>query len=62
MRSLLRTQKNGVLAARGAGLDVIVTPSLYSAGEDFSGALAIIETLEAHNISALDFLSARLGI
>ena len=54
--------KNGVLAARGAGLDVIVTPSLYSAGEDFSGALAIIETLEAHNLSALDFLSARLGI
>lgn len=54
--------KNGVLAARGAGLDVIVTPSLYSAGEDFSGALAIIETLEAHNLSDLDFLSARLGI
>jgi HAD superfamily hydrolase (TIGR01509 family) len=54
--------KNGVLAARGAGLDVIVTPSLYSAGEDFSGALAIIKTLEAHNLSALDFLSARLGI
>ena len=54
--------KNGVLAARGAGLDVIVTPSLYSAGEDFSGALAIIETLEAHNLSPLDFLSARLGI
>ena len=54
--------KNGVLAARGAGLDVIVTPSLYSAGEDFSGALAIIETLEAQNLSALDFLSARLGI
>jgi len=54
--------KNGVLAARGAGLDVIVTPSLYSAGEDFSGALAIIETLEAHNLSDLDFLSTRLGI
>ena len=54
--------KNGILAARGAGLDVIVTPSLYSAGEDFSGALAIIETLEAQNLSALDFLSARLGI
>ena len=54
--------KNGVLAARGAGLDVIVTPSLYSAGEDFSGALAIIETLEAQNLSGLDFLSARLGI
>lgn len=55
-------KKNGVLAARGAGLDVIVTPSLYSASENFSGALAIIETLEVHNLSALDFLSARLGI
>jgi len=41
---------------------VIVTPSLYSASENFSGALAIIETLEVHNLSALDFLSARLGI
>jgi beta-phosphoglucomutase-like phosphatase (HAD superfamily) len=53
--------KNGVLAARGAGLDVIVTPSLYSAGEDFTGALAIIETLEARNLFAIKTLSARLG-
>ena len=53
--------KNGVLAARGAGLDVIVTPSLYSAGEDFTGALAIIETLEAQNLFAIKTLSARLG-
>ena len=53
--------KNGVLAARGAGLDVIVTPSLYSAGEDFTGALAIIETLEARNLFAIKALSARLG-
>jgi HAD superfamily hydrolase (TIGR01509 family) len=53
--------KNGVLAARGAGLDVIVTPSLYSAGEDFTGALAVIETLEARNLFAIKTLSARLG-
>ena len=54
--------KNGVLAARGAGLDVIVTPSLYSAGEDFSGALAIIETLEAHHLHSIDQLTARLTL
>ncbi|MFM8607422.1 MAG: HAD-IA family hydrolase [Hyphomicrobiales bacterium] len=54
--------RNGVLAARGAGLDVIVTPSLYSTGEDFTGALAIIETLEAQNLFAIKTLSARLGI
>ena len=54
--------RNGVLAARGVGLDVIVTPSLYSTGEDFTGALAIIETLEAQNLFAIKTLSARLGI
>lgn len=31
----------------GAGLPTIVTPSLYSAGEDFSGVALVIETLEA---------------
>ena len=31
----------------GAGLPTIVTPSLYSAGEDFSGVALVIETLKA---------------
>lgn len=53
--------KNGVLAARGAGLDVIVTPSLYSADEDFTGATAIIETLEERWLSKIESVTARLG-
>ncbi len=32
---------NGVRSARAAGLAVIATPSLYSAGEDFSEAVAV---------------------
>ncbi len=48
--------RNGVLAARGAGLDVVVTPSLYSDGEDFSGAVAIIETLETQHLRAIERL------
>ena len=38
--------RNGILAARGAGLEVIVTPSRYSTSEDFSGATGVIPTLE----------------
>jgi phosphoglycolate phosphatase-like HAD superfamily hydrolase len=37
--------RNGVLAARGAGVPVVVTQSFYSAGEDFSGALAVVSDL-----------------
>jgi beta-phosphoglucomutase-like phosphatase (HAD superfamily) len=33
---------NGVRAARAAGLAVIATPSLYSAGDDFSEAQAVV--------------------
>jgi HAD superfamily hydrolase (TIGR01509 family) len=44
--------RNGILAARGAGLDVVVTPSRYSANENFSGALAVIPTLESHLIKS----------
>jgi HAD superfamily hydrolase (TIGR01509 family) len=43
--------RNGVLAARGAGLEVIVTPSLYSAGEDFSGASAVIDDVRAFDFA-----------
>ena len=37
--------RNGVLAARGADIPVVVTQSFYSAGEDFSGALAVVSDL-----------------
>lgn len=42
--------RNGVLAARAAGLPVLVTESYYSQGEDFSGALAVLSDLgEPHS-------------
>ncbi|WP_372887815.1 HAD-IA family hydrolase [Shimia sp.] len=34
----IEDSRNGVLSARGAGLRVLVTPSAYSADEDFTGA------------------------
>jgi len=45
--------RNGILAARGAGLDVIVTPSRYSMSEDFSGAAGVIPTLEFQHLEPL---------
>lgn len=36
---------NGVRAARAAGLPVVVTPSRYTARDDFAGALAVIDHL-----------------
>lgn len=37
--------QNGVRAALAAGIPVLVTQSYYSAGEDFSGALAVLSDL-----------------
>ncbi|WP_337844039.1 HAD-IA family hydrolase [Thermus sp.] len=37
--------RNGLLSARGAGLPVLVTPGLYTADQDFSEALAVVEHL-----------------
>lgn len=37
--------KNGVAAARAAGIDVLVTECAWTTGEDFSGALAVLSDL-----------------
>lgn len=37
--------RNGLCSALAAGLPVVITPSLYTAGEDFSGAAAVLPTL-----------------
>lgn len=37
--------RNGLLSARGAGLRTIVTPSVYTSGEDFSGAFVLLPDL-----------------
>jgi HAD superfamily hydrolase (TIGR01509 family) len=36
---------NGVAAAIGAGIPVVVTPSMYSAGQDFSSATMVLDDL-----------------
>ncbi len=36
---------NGLSAAKSAGIQVLVTQSYYSVGEDFSGALAVLSNL-----------------
>jgi HAD superfamily hydrolase (TIGR01509 family) len=38
----IEDSRNGVLAARGAGLPVLVTESAYTRGEDFTGATAVL--------------------
>lgn len=40
--------RNGLLAARGAGLRCVVTPTASSAHEDFSGAIARLADLDHH--------------
>ena len=36
---------NGLLAAQGAGIEVVITPSFYTREESFYGALAVLEHL-----------------
>ncbi|WP_417725296.1 HAD-IA family hydrolase [Salipiger sp.] len=60
----LEDSRNGVLSARAAGLEVIVTPSLYTEGEDFTGACAVLPSLERGNLpdrlrAALDRVAVR---
>lgn len=38
----LEDSRNGLLAARAAGMDCIVSPSAYTAGEDFGGAARVV--------------------
>ena len=36
---------NGILSARAADIPVLITVSEYSAGQDFGGALAVLDNL-----------------
>jgi beta-phosphoglucomutase-like phosphatase (HAD superfamily) len=38
--------RNGLLASRAAGIRTVITPSIYTAGEDFAGADLIIRNLD----------------
>ena len=41
---------NGLKSARGAGLQTVVSPSQYTSGEDFTGALMIVDDYRALSI------------
>lgn len=43
--------RNGVLSARAAGLRVMVTPSAYTAGEDFAGAQVVLDDLTGFDLT-----------
>lgn len=47
----IEDSRNGLISAIGAGIPVLITPSSYSRGEDFTGALAILEDLDADPVS-----------
>jgi HAD superfamily hydrolase (TIGR01509 family) len=50
----LEDSSNGLRAARAAGVRTIVTPSWYSSGEDFSGALQVRDSLVAFDWRTLE--------
>jgi len=42
----IEDSRNGLLAARGAGIPVLITRSSYFQSDDFSGALAVVDRLD----------------
>lgn len=49
----LEDSRNGVLSARAAGLGVVVSPSAYTAAEDFGGASLVVDEFDDPRILAL---------
>lgn len=49
---------NGVRAATGAGIPVVVTESVYTIGDDFTGALAVLSDLGNTRLDSLKTLHA----
>ncbi len=50
---VLEDSLNGLRAARAAGVPCVVVPSPVTLGSDFTGAAAILETLDAVSLEAL---------
>lgn len=46
----LEDSRNGLRSARAAGLRCVVSPSSYTRGEDFSGALAVLDEFSELNL------------
>jgi HAD superfamily hydrolase (TIGR01509 family) len=48
--------RNGLLSAHAAGLETIVTPGIYTHGEDFDEATLVIDSLESLDPATLESL------
>lgn len=55
----LEDSTNGVRAASAAGIPVVVSESVYTKGDDFTGALAVFQDFEAVTLEDLKRLHAR---
>lgn len=55
----LEDSANGVRAARAADVPVVVSESVYTRGDDFTGALAVFQDFEAVTLEDLKRLHAR---
>ena len=53
----IEDSRNGLLSARAAGIATIVTPGIYTRGEDFDEAALVVDDLEH-----LDFADVRLEV
>ena len=49
----IEDSKNGVHAARGTGMSVLVTVNVWTRDEDFTGAAVVLEDLGASDLAAL---------
>jgi len=49
----IEDSRNGVLSALGAKIPVVVTPSAYTEGEDFTGAHAVLSDLTQFDLTEL---------
>ena len=48
--------RNGLLSALAAGIRTIVTPCIYTQGENFDGAALVVEGLDGLDLAAVEAL------
>lgn len=54
----LEDSRNGLLSSAGAGIPTVITPGIYTRGQDFTGAALVIDDLAAFDFSAIYALTA----
>ena len=54
----LEDSRNGLLSSVAAGIPTVITPGIYTRGQDFSEAALVIDDLAAFDFSAIYALTA----